>query len=75
MRDTLMDIFVGNLAYTATKHGVRQLFEPYGAVERVHLPQDRETGRPRGFGFITMPNGTKARAAGGNTRGMPPDRQ
>lgn len=58
-----MEIYVGNLAYTATEHEVRQLFEPYGTVERVHIPQDRETGRPRGFGFVTMPNGTEAQAA------------
>jgi len=63
MRDVFMEIFVGNLAYTATEHEVRQLFEPYGVVERVHIPQDRETGRPRGFGFVTMPNGTEGQAA------------
>jgi RNA recognition motif-containing protein len=63
MRDPLMKIFVGNLAYTVTGHEVRQLFEPYGVVERVHILQDRDTGRPRGFGFVTMPNGTEAQAA------------
>ena len=58
-----MQIFVGNLAFTATVDEVRQLFEPYGDVERVNLPEDRETGRPRGFGFVEMPNDTEARAA------------
>jgi len=58
-----MEIFVGNLAYTATEHEVRQLFEAYGVVERVHIPQDRDTGQPRGFGFVTMPNGPEAQAA------------
>jgi len=58
-----MEIFVGNLAYTATEHEVRQLFESYGVVERVHIPQDRESGRPRGFGFVTMPQGAEAQAA------------
>jgi cold-inducible RNA-binding protein len=58
-----MQIFVGNLAFTATVDEVRQLFEPYGDVERVNLPEDRETGRPRGFGFVEMPNATEARAA------------
>jgi RNA recognition motif-containing protein len=62
-KEYFMEIFVGNLAYTATDQDVRQLFEPYGAVERVHIPQDRETGRPRGFGFVTMPDTTEARAA------------
>ena len=58
-----MQIYVGNLAFTATVDDVRQLFEPYGDVARVHLPEDRETGQPRGFGFVEMPNGTEARAA------------
>ena len=58
-----MDIFVGNLAFTATEPEVRQLFEPYGAVERVQIMQDRDTGRPRGFGFVTMPDSSAAHAA------------
>jgi RNA recognition motif-containing protein len=58
-----MQIYVGNLAFTATVDDVRQLFEPYGDVARVNLPEDRETGRPRGFGFVEMPNDTEARAA------------
>ena len=58
-----MQIYVGNLAYTATVDDVRQLFESYGDVTNVHLPTDRETGQPRGFGFVEMPNGTEARAA------------
>jgi RNA recognition motif-containing protein len=58
-----MNIFVGNLAYTATVDDVRQLFEGYGEVTSVHLLEDRDTGRPRGFGFVEMPNDTQARAA------------
>ena len=58
-----MQIYVGNLAFSATVDDVRQLFEPYGDVARVHLPEDRETGRPRGFGFVEMPNDTEAHAA------------
>ena len=58
-----MEIFVGNLAFTATEEEVRQLFEAYGVVERAQLLVDRETGRPRGFGFVTMPDATQARAA------------
>ena len=58
-----MEIFVGNLAYTTTEPELRQLFEPYGTVERVNLIQDRETGRPRGFGFVEMPDATEAQAA------------
>ena len=58
-----MNIFVGNLAYTATEEDVRQLFEGYGAVETVNLLMDRDTGRPRGFGFVEMPDATEAQAA------------
>jgi RNA recognition motif-containing protein len=58
-----MNIFVGNLAYTATEDEVRQLFEGYGAVDTVHLLMDRDTGRPRGFGFVEMPDAAQARTA------------
>ena len=58
-----MNIFVGNLAFTATEAEVRQVFEGYGMVDTVRLLTDRETGQPRGFGFVEMPNGTEARAA------------
>ena len=58
-----MKIFVGNLAYTATEEDVRQLFEGYGVVDTVRLATDRDTGRPRGFGFVEMPDATEAQAA------------
>jgi cold-inducible RNA-binding protein len=58
-----MEIFVGNLAFTATEAEVRALFEPYGVVERVNLIEDRDTGRARGFGFVTMPDATEGQAA------------
>ena len=47
-------IYVGNLPFTATEDSVRQLFSAHGAVQSVSLPNDRETGRPRGFGFVEM---------------------
>jgi hypothetical protein len=56
-------IFVGNLAYTTTREELRQLFEAYGAVAHVHLVTERETGRSRGFAFVTMVNAPEARAA------------
>src|SRR5262245_12669348 len=62
-RNVSMEIFVGNLAYTATEQELRQLFEAYGVVDRVNILQDRDTGRPRGFGFVTMPDTTEAQAA------------
>jgi cold-inducible RNA-binding protein len=47
-------IYVGNLPFSATEDEVRQLFEKHGKVESVKLINDRETGRPRGFGFVEM---------------------
>ena len=58
-----MNIFVGNLAYSATDHDLRQLFEQYGVVDKVNLITDRDTGRPRGFGFVEMPVSQAAKAA------------
>ena len=48
------NIYVGNLPFSASETEVRELFEQYGAVSRVSLITDRETGRPRGFGFVEM---------------------
>jgi len=50
-------IYVGNLPFSASDHEVRELFEEYGTVESVNLITDRETGRPRGFGFVEMSDG------------------
>ena len=47
-------IYVGNLPFSATEDAVRTLFSAHGAVQSVALPNDRETGRPRGFGFVEM---------------------
>ncbi|MBC2602810.1 RNA-binding protein [Puniceicoccus vermicola] len=58
-----MDIYVGNLPYNIDGTELEQLFGEYGAVERVYLITDRETGRPRGFGFVTMNNDDEAHAA------------
>ena len=58
-----MNIFVGNLACTATDEDLRQLFEPYGTVDTINVMTDRETGHPYGFGFVDMPERSAARAA------------
>lgn len=47
-------IYVGNLPFSATEDSVRELFEAHGSVLSVNLISDRETGRPRGFGFVEM---------------------
>jgi len=47
-------IYVGNLPFSASEEELRDLFESHGAVRSVKLISDRDTGRPRGFGFVEM---------------------
>ena len=55
-------LYVGNLPFSATDEGVRALFANHGTVEKVSLINDRDTGRPRGFGFVEMSDADAARA-------------
>lgn len=55
-------IYVGNLPFTATEDQVRTLFAAHGTVESVALPMDRETNRPRGFGFVEMSQADSVKA-------------
>jgi RNA recognition motif-containing protein len=50
------NIYVGNLSFDASEESVRALFEAYGTVGRVNIVTDRDTGQPRGFGFVEMAN-------------------
>jgi RNA recognition motif-containing protein len=50
----MKSIYVGNLPWSSTEEEVRAAFENYGEVKSVKLIEDRETGRPRGFGFVEM---------------------
>ena len=62
----MKNIFVGNLSFGATEESIRTLFETHGSVGRVNIVTDRDTGQPRGFGFVEMANdseGDKAIAA------------
>jgi RNA recognition motif-containing protein len=62
----MKNIYVGNLSFGSTEDGVRSLFAGYGGVDRVNICTDRETGQPRGFGFVEMGDdgeGAKAIAA------------
>jgi RNA recognition motif-containing protein len=56
----MKNIFVGNLDFATTEPEVRALFEPYGAVDRVSVVTDRDTGRSRGFAFVEMGNAAEA---------------
>ncbi len=55
-------LFVGNLSFSATEESVRSLFSPHGTIESLALINDRDTGRPRGFGFVEMSAGDAAHA-------------
>ena len=62
----MKNIYVGNLSFGASEEAVRALFEAHGTVDRVNIVTDRDSGQPRGFGFVEMANdaeGNKAIAA------------
>lgn len=58
-----MKIYVGNMSFQTSEDTLRDLFAQHGEVEEVSIVTDRETGRPRGFGFVTMPDNAQAQAA------------
>ncbi len=58
-----MSIYVGNLSYQVTQEDLQSVFAEYGTVKRIQLPVDRETGRPRGFGFVEMESDAQESAA------------
>ncbi|MEM6560239.1 MAG: RNA-binding protein [Planctomycetota bacterium] len=57
-----MRLYVGNIPFTTTEEGLRAIFEEYGDVEDLAMMYDRETGRPRGFAFVTMPDDAAKKA-------------
>ena len=59
----MTNIYVGNLAFTATDEDLRSAFEQFGEVTSVSIIQDRETGRSRGFAFVEMADGEQAKEA------------
>lgn len=56
-------LYVGNLSYGANGSQLKELFAPFGAVEKADVVQDRQTGRSRGFGFVEMATDSDAQAA------------
>lgn len=59
----MVNIFVGNLSYQTTQNELQAAFSYYGAVERVSVVTDRDSGQPRGFAFVEMTDRTAAEAA------------
>jgi cold-inducible RNA-binding protein len=60
---SIMKIYVGNLSFNTSESALRAAFEAHGAVASASLVMDRETGRPRGFGFVEMNDDNEAKAA------------
>lgn len=58
----LTKLYVGNLPFSATEDSVRELFAAHGTVDKVALVNDRDTGQPRGFGFVEMSSADAQRA-------------
>ncbi|HQR34751.1 MAG TPA: RNA-binding protein [Blastocatellia bacterium] len=58
-----MKLYVGNLAFQTTNEDLQDLFSPIGTVESISLVTDRDTGRPRGFGFVEMGSRAEGEAA------------
>jgi RNA recognition motif-containing protein len=56
-------LYVGNLSFNSSEGDITDAFAAHGTVTSVHLITDRETGRPRGFAFVEMSNGSEAQAA------------
>ncbi len=64
-----MNIYVGNLSYTAKEDEVRQAFEAFGQVTSASIVKDKYSGQSRGFGFVEMPNMAEAQEAIKNLNG------
>ncbi len=58
----IVSLFVGNLPFKTSQDELRQLFSSYGTVNAVRIVRDRQTGRPRGFGFVEMAEGSADKA-------------
>jgi cold-inducible RNA-binding protein len=58
-----LNIYVGNLSFDTTERDLEAAFSSYGAVSSVRVITDRDTNRPRGFGFVEMPDASEAQAA------------
>lgn len=61
--DLIMDIYVGNLPYDLDESALREVFTPYGTVDKIHIVFDKISGRSKGFAFVSMPNGEEAQKA------------
>lgn len=63
MQESNFRLFVGNIPFSMSREEIQALFQQAGNVVSVHMPTDRESGRPRGFGFVEMEDGNGAQQA------------
>jgi cold-inducible RNA-binding protein len=63
-------LYVGNLSFNTTEAALRTAFEQFGTVSDVYIANDRETGRPRGFGFVTLGTADEAKVAAEKMNGV-----
>jgi RNA recognition motif-containing protein len=78
-KGNIMDIYVGNLSYSVTSEDLIDLFKEFGNVDKASVVTDKQTGRSKGFGFVTMENEHEANTAinalnGGEIKGRGPVR-
>jgi RNA recognition motif-containing protein len=60
MEDCFMNMYIGNLAYDVTENDLRDAFSEFGEVSSVKIITDKFSGRPKGFGFVEMPDNSEA---------------
>ena len=59
----MKNLFVGNMSFQTTESELRSIFEPYGEITSINIITDRDTGRPRGFGFVELADDGEAAKA------------
>ncbi len=56
-------LYIGNMSFKTGEPELRAAFAPFGTITDIYIANDRETGRPRGFAFVTFSNDTESKAA------------
>jgi cold-inducible RNA-binding protein len=56
----MKNLYVGNIAFSTTEEQIREMFQPYGAIEKINVVRDQDTGQPRGFAFVEMTSDEEA---------------
>jgi cold-inducible RNA-binding protein len=56
----MKNLYIGNLAFSTTEEQIREMFQPYGAIEKINVVRDQDSGQPRGFAFVEMTSDEEA---------------